>query len=507
MRKLGVLLHITSLYGRDLIGTLGKASHEMLHKLKSANISVWQVLPICPSGYGNSPYSSPSLFAFNPLLIDIDALREEDLIDEKDCDKYFSLVANIRAKDNFNDCVVYYDFLRCKKIDTLKKAAIYTLKRFQLDKELKKEYDKFCERESFWLDDYAYFLALKENDGLNIQNIIKKFREKKEHDIKKCEIEKVLQFFFYRQWSIFKKSANKMGILLFGDLPIFPSYQSADVASNSKLFYLDKNDEPAFVAGVPPDYFSDTGQLWGNPLYNWDAMKEDGYRWWMERIKQSMELFDLLRLDHFRAFHSFWAIDGKASSAKDGQWILAKGSEFFSLLKKELGILPIIAEDLGIITDEVRNLKNDFGFMGMKILQFAFNASEYKNERVSCPYLPHNIEENSVAYTGTHDNDTTFGWIEKMPCDEKDFLLKYLNLNPVTSTEKITKALVRLAISSRASLAIIPIQDFCTLNSASRMNVPGTKDENWKWRMKEDALSESILQEIREISIVYGRNT
>lgn len=521
MRTLGTLLHITSLYGRDLIGTL-KDAVEILDTLKKAHIAVWQMLPICPVGYGASPYSSTSLFAGNIMFIDLDLLLEEGLLTKKLHQSYFNMIEERKNCKHFSAEHVDYSFICENKIPLLLECASNFLAKLKDNSSLKIEYETFCEKENYWLDAHATFTVLSQDK--NMKEIIALFKASNDTTFKKekknstiegregqIEKEKVLQFLFFRQWETLRQEAKKKGISLLGDLPIYPSYNSSDVAQNSNLFYLDEKGDATLVAGVPPDYFSPEGQLWGNPLYNWEKMKESGYDWWIKRIKHNLYFFDILRLDHFRGFHSFWAVPAGQVTAKNGSWIPAGAKDFFSslslALQKELGLteLPIIAEDLGIITQEVISLKNKFNLKGMKILQFAFNEHEYKSENVTNPYLPHNIEEKSVVYTGTHDNDTTKGWVEKLKSETRDFIRKYLGLKNISTDEDIVRGMIRACLSSRAELAIVPIQDFCLLGSESRMNIPGTAEGNWQWRMRDKMLKEDIINDIADTAVIYGR--
>jgi len=513
MRRLGVLLHITSLCGNDLIGSLGHEAIDMLETLKKAHISIWQMLPMCPIGYGASPYSSPSLFANNIFLINIEKLLEDNFITKEDYDHYFSLVEKRKKMAKFNKNKVDYSFLSQHKLPLLYKCATHFLEEIKNNKDVEFEYQTFCKDEEYWLLDYAIFSVLNNKVKLKMPNIIELYKMDKIDNVKKqhyeaIEKEKILQFLFFRQWANFKNEANKRNILLFGDLAMFPSYHSSDVASHSELFYLDKNNEAELVAGVPPDYFSSTGQLWGNPVYNWQKMKEDNYFWWRRRIKKELKLFDLLRLDHFRGFQAFWAIPSYENTAKNGSWMQAGGVDFFKSLQEELKTqeLPLIAEDLGIITHDVYSLKNTFGLKGMKILQFAFNVEEYKNKNVTSNYLPHNVEVNSIIYTGTHDNTTTLAFAKHLMPAEKEFITKYLGIKENSSAKIIAEHLVRLAISSPAKIAIIPMQDFCLLDESSRMNVPGAKDGNWEWRLSSAMFEECIIEKIRDMAILYSRH-
>ena len=555
MRKLGVLLHITSLYGKDLIGTLGEASFDMLERLHKANLSIWQMLPVCPVGYGASPYASPSLFAGNVLLIDAEELVRRGFIDEELCTSYFRQIeqhkngavlnracsANLSsntididisdfeklgcgcfASEKFASnegflhlsllsSAVDYKALDQHKIPFLHNCALQFLKKIKRDESLRNEYLAFCKEESVWLEDYANFSYL-EKQGFTVKDIIKMVKNGKIalaciDGGERKEVEKVLQFFFFKQWKVFKAKAEEKSILLFGDLPMFPSYHSCDVAFNSEYFCLDEEGEPTLVAGVPPDYFSAEGQLWGNPVYDWQKMETNHYEWWCNRIKHSLKLFDYVRLDHFRGFESFWGVTYGEKTAKNGKWVKAGGHRFFCVLKETLGYeqLPFVAEDLGIITDEVRVLKDAFHLKGMNVLHFAFNPSEYKSENVVSSYLPHNVDENSVIYTGTHDNNTTLGWLAEMQRDERQFVSEYVGAKRDASDEEVGRALIRLALFSRSEWAIIPMQDFCLLDGSARMNTPSTTQGNWEWRMSEEMFADAKAKEIANLAVLFTR--
>jgi len=528
MRRLGVLLHIASLYGRDLIGTLGRSSFDMLERLSEARLSIWQMLPVCPIGYGASPYASSSLFAGNVLLLDVEELAKEGLIDDRLCGDYFFQIQEYR--ENYacshslsqsdgliiNTAIrnkIDYEMLTQYKIPFLRECALSFLGKMKSDEHIREEYQSFCEQEVTWLDDYALFVVLARK-YVNVKDIIKKSKTARgklaciDNEMElELEVQKVLQFFFFKQWNTFKKKAQEMGILLFGDVPMFPSYDSADVVFNPDLFCLDNEGEPTFQAGVPPDYFSSDGQLWGNPVYDWEKMQEDDYAWWCKRIKHNLKLFDYLRLDHFRGFEAFWAVRQGEVTAKNGKWLEAGGYRFFEILTKTLGdkVLPLIAEDLGIITDKVRALKDSFHLKGMCVLHFAFNVAEYKAKNLTSTYLPHNVSEASVIYTGTHDNNTTVGWLSEIDSTTRNFVCEYVGVDSGKSDEEVCRALVRSAIFSRAEWAIIPMQDFCCLDGSARMNTPSTTQGNWQWRMSEDMFDKNIIRDIANMAVLFSR--
>lgn len=521
-RKSGVLLHPTSLPGTYGIGTLGDYAYKFVDWLSDASQSLWQILPLGPTGYGDSPYASFSTFAGNPLLIDLDKLLKRGWALKND----IKTASYIKKSGNVDfGSVVWW------KTPILKKCALYFLK--NASKDDKSLYSSFCKEKKSWLDDFSIFMSIKsvydkKANEEKVENSIwyeywpkelAKHNEdallewKKNHK-EDVEIYKVIQFFFEIQWSELKSYANDNGISIIGDIPIFVAIDSADVWANQKYFQLDKNGKPNCVAGVPPDYFSADGQLWGNPLYDWDEMKKSNYDWWLKRIKRIFELTDILRIDHFRGFESYWAVPFGEKTAKNGEWIKGPGIDFFKTIKRKLGDLPIIAEDLGVITDEVRALRDEANLPGMKVLQFAFSCSEAKENGMTNYFLPHMYENsNCVVYTGTHDNDTLQGWLENAD-DELAILVYEYSFGKKTDAENAKKAIlngtlrneiIKIAISSSASYCVIPMQDIIGYGNEARMNTPSTTGANWSWRMKSSDLKENAAEKLSFLTALYGR--
>lgn len=490
IRASGVLMHITSLPSKYGIGTLGDEAFKFVDFLKGAGQKYWQVLPIGQTGYGESPYQSFSSYAGNPYMIDLDCLCKDGLLSES-----FLQTIDFGTNDSYID----FDKIKEHRWEVLRIA-------FQnFDRENNKEFAKFCDENSWWLDDYVLFSALKlhfkddvwmkfpldvrvrKNCAINL------FRTLLNNDI---EFFKFVQFEFFKQWFSLKKYANNSGIYIIGDIPIYVALDSADVWSNPSVFKLDDSFTPTVVAGCPPDYFSELGQLWGNPIYDWSYLEKTGYKWWIDRIQYNTQIFDVIRIDHFRAFDSYYEIPFGALDAVNGQWCDGPGEGFFLAVKQKLGDVDIIAEDLGFVTDRVRGLIKSTGVPGMKILQFAFDLSG-KSE-----YLPHNIPKNSVVYTGTHDNDTVLGWAESTNLNVLNFAKRYAG---EYCSEPMNWSMIRLAYMSAGALAIIQMQDFLGLSSDARMNIPSTIGDNWKWRMSHDAISYGLMRKIRNITKIYGR--
>lgn len=522
-RRSGVILHPTSLAGDGGIGTLGKSAYAFIEWLKSAGQSLWQVLPLGPTGYGDSPYASFSTFAGNPLLIDLELLYEKGW-----CEKKALLLPDYIKKDGNVDfgAVVWW------KLPVLKEAALYFIK--NADNEAKELYKSFCKKNKEWLEMYASFMsikdfydkkALEEKPESSLWNVYwpkelarceKEAVElwKKEHK-DEIEVLKTIQFFFDYQWSCLKKKANEEGILLIGDIPIFVAPDSADVWANQKLFQLDKNGRLSAVAGVPPDYFSADGQLWGNPLYDWEAMKADKYSWWISRIKRIFELTDILRIDHFRGFEAYWSVPAGEKTAINGQWKKGPGLDLFNTIKRKLGDLPIIAEDLGVITDEVKELRDSCGFPGMKVLQFAFSKDEAEKNGMTNYFLPHTFNNaNCVMYTGTHDNDTLQGWLERINDDELLLVAQYIEgkelslekCQALVKNGSLRKDMIKTAFASIAEYTILPMQDILGVGNEGRMNMPSTTGTNWTWRMSKNALKTADAKYLALLSKLYARN-
>ena len=504
-RASGILLHPTSLPGSFGIGDLGPEAYKFADFLVAAGQSLWQVLPLGPTGYGDSPYACYSAFAGNTLLISPEELMREGLLDRSD-------LKNSQ--------------LPTKSVSTVDFGAVHQLKEQLLhrayerytkttDTRLRSAFETFAQNHGDWLEDYALFRALKDAHAGIAWNewepsLIRRTPtalERARAQLRpQVEAHMFFQFLFFRQWSALKSYCNERRISIVGDLPIFVAQDSADVWTNPEEFKLDKNGKPIVVAGVPPDYFSTTGQLWGNPLYNWDRMRSEGFTWWIARVRATLKVVDIARVDHFRGFAACWEIPGGDTTAERGQWVEAPGRELFTAIRKALGELPIIAEDLGVITPDVVALREQFGFPGMRILQFGF-GSDSKNID-----LPHNYVPNVVAYTGTHDNDTTVGWFHSVAGEgstrtakqierERKFCMDYLN----TDGEEIHWDLIRCVLGSVANTAIVPLQDLLGLGTEARMNLPNSTAGNWSWRFQSDALTDALAKRLKNLTQLYGR--
>ncbi len=497
IRKSGILLHPTSLPSKYGIGELGKEAYEFVDFLKRSKQTYWQILPLGPVGFGESPYQSFSAFAGNTLLISIDRLIDEGLLEKAD-------LADVPE-------------LSCDKISFCKVKSIknklfrIAYKRF-LSGRSKEDYKRFITENFYWLEDFALFMAIKEHFGFIAWNewdrdiamreagAVTRYKELLHADV---EYNKFLQYVFFKQWVSLKEYANKSGIEIIGDLPLFISNDSSDAWALPQLFEIDETGSPLKVAGVPPDYFSETGQFWGNPHYRWDAMKADDYKWWRDRFNILLKLVDIVRIDHFRGFESYWEIPGDEKTAVNGKWVLGPGVDFFSTIRSYMGELPIIAEDLGFITREVMELKDSFNFPGMKILQFTFGKGA--EER----FLPHNYEENSIVYTGTHDNDTTIGWLRKSLLEQPEAVEEmkaYLGIEFEIADEEFCWTLIETAYKSKSRTAIIPLQDILGLDTEARMNTPNTIGGNWDWRYKPEMLSDDVVDRLFKLSERYNRN-
>ncbi|MBY0230327.1 MAG: 4-alpha-glucanotransferase [Gemmataceae bacterium] len=489
-RSAGVLLHPTSLPGPYGIGDIGPAAHEWVAALASARQTWWQVLPLGPTGYGDSPYQSPSAFAGNPNLVSPDALAQEGLLDSSDL-----------SPPRFPTDHVDYGSVIGFKTALLEKAwANFNAGRAS---HLRAAFDDYRQREASWLDEFGLFMALKDAHGgiawhewpddLRLRKPAPLASAREAHRAAAGR-HAFTQFLFARQWATLRRFANERGIRLIGDIPIFVSGDSAEVWSRPELFKLDADRRPTVVAGVPPDYFSATGQLWGNPHYDYAAMRKDGYAWWAARFKSVLAQVDLVRLDHFRGFAAAWEVPAGQPTAIKGEWVTGPGADLLACMRKELGGLPIIAEDLGVITPDVRKLREDFGLPGMRILQFAFSGPDNR-------FLPHHFEFNTVAYTGTHDNDTTVGWYAALAGDERKFLRKYL---PWIGAD-IAGELTRMAWMSVADTAIVPLQDLLRLPTAARMNYPGKPSNNWRWRFAAGQVHAGVVTALGDLTALYSR--
>jgi 4-alpha-glucanotransferase len=491
-RAAGILLHPTSLPGRYGIGSLGATAYRFIDLLSECGQSLWQILPMGPTGYGDSPYACFSALAGNPLLIDLDQLAKEGDLNPED----------LASAPAFSEDFVDFGPVITYKQNMLKAAAQQF--RLHADSQRRQAYDSFCRQNADWLEDYALFIALKDVHNGAVWNTwewelvsrqseaLTVWREKLDEQL---FAQRYFQFQFFKQWSALKSYANEQDIKIVGDIPIFVAYDSVDVWANPELYYLDKHLKPTHVAGVPPDYFSATGQLWGNPLYRWDVMKQHNYDWWIQRFAHTLRTVDIIRLDHFRGFAAYWEVQAGEPTAENGQWVKGPGTRFFKALRKRLGELPIIAEDLGHITPDVMRLRDRFEFPGMNILQFAFGSD------AGNPYLPHNLRANSIIYSGTHDNDTTVGWYETREEEELDTIHAYLG----PTGEPIHWALIRAAYRSVADTAIIPMQDILGLGTQARMNTPGKLGGNWAWRFHLGDLHADDYEKLRAMAVIYGR--
>ncbi|MEG1847212.1 MAG: 4-alpha-glucanotransferase [Lachnospiraceae bacterium] len=490
MRRSGILMPISSLPSRYGIGSFSKEAYRYLDFLKKAGQSYWQILPLGPTGYGDSPYQSFSTFAGNPYFIDLDTLVEEGYLTKAACRK---------CDFGDNEESIDYELLYRSRFNLLYQAY----EKSDIGK--KEEFQSFIRENHFWLDDYALFMSIKNAEHgksfIEWEEPIKKrdpetiarYREQYAIEI---EFYQFQQFEFSKQWEKLKKYANDLHIEIIGDIPIYVAFDSADTWANPELFQFDQNLTPLAVAGCPPDAFSETGQLWGNPLYRWDYHKKTGYEWWMKRIAYSYKLYDVVRIDHFRGFDEYYAIPYGHLTAEHGKWKKGPGLDFFKVMKATLGTKRVIAEDLGFLTPSVLKLVKDSGYPGMKILQFAFDSREESD------YLPHNYVRNSVVYTGTHDNDTTVSWYQKLDKADKKLAKTYLDIQDDTH---VTWTFIKAALASVSETAIIPMQDYLELDDTARINTPSTLGNNWKWRMKKDAMRAPLAGQIRELTRIYSR--
>lgn len=492
-RSSGILLHPTSLPGPYGIGDIGPSAIRWLDFLAESGCGLWQVLPLGPTGYGDSPYQSFSAFGGNPYLISPDWLLEDGFLKKED----------LRDPPDFPPERVDYGEVIPWKIKLLDKA----FQRFPSNPSaaVLQELDEFRSRQASWLEDYALFMAIKESRGggswSNWPVALRK-REPEALEAAREQVEEAVdrfvfqQFVFFRQWGRAKTYANELGIKIIGDIPIFVAHDSADVWANLDLFYMDSNGHPTVVAGVPPDYFSPTGQLWGNPLYKWPVHQARGYEWWINRFKAVLQFVDIVRLDHFRGFAGYWEIPAGNPTAEFGRWVPGPGKDFLQAVERGLGSLPIIAEDLGLITPDVIELRDAFDLPGMKVLQFAFSSGP------GDAFLPHNYQKNFVVYTGTHDNDTAAGWFSSASPGERRFASRYLLLE---SEDEISWKLIRAAWSSVGVFALAPLQDFLELGSEARMNFPGKAGGNWAWRFLESDLNDELCEKVRGFNFLYQR--
>jgi 4-alpha-glucanotransferase len=493
-RASGVLLHVVSLPSPYGIGDVGPAALAWVDRLHEAGQSWWQALPLGPTGYGNSPYQSLSSFAGNELLISPDGLIEDGLLRASDCEG-----------NSFSAAVIDYDAVIPFKHRLLETAWANSSAGARRD--LRPLFDQFCHDQVHWLEDYALFRALKaeHNNAYYLEwpaDLVRRvpaaLAQARRNLRDKIDQVRFAQFLLFRQGERLRAHARAKGVRLIGDLPFFVSPDSSDVWANPELFLLDEQHRARFVAGVPPDYFSAQGQLWGNPIYDWDAVRRTGYRWCLDRLRALLAHVDMIRLDHFRGFAAAWHVPIGAATAETGQWVPGPGADFFCTAEKELGALPFIAEDLGLITQDVCALRDRFGLPGMRVLQFAFDGKSNN------PHLPRNYTPNMVVYTGTHDNATTRGWFEALPTQQRQYLWNYLK-RPAGEGREVASALINLAWSSVAALAIAPLQDILNLGSDARMNLPGRAEGNWRWRCTEDLLTPAGFQWLHDLTKTANR--
>ena len=493
-RSSGILLHITSLPGAFGIGDLGPEAHDFLDFLKDSGHSWWQLLPLTPTDgiYSHSPYSSHSAFAGNTLLISPELLEEDGYLQLKD----FSKPKEISSQKVIFETVVTYK-------DKLFDAAFKGFRRKNI---ADLEYQEFATRHAFWLDNYCLYLALREKyENTNWVDWPQELRDRDPVAMKEAEQEleekiqkeKFIQFLFYSQWKKFSEAAHQKGIKLFGDIPFYVNHDSADCWANPEYFKLDEEKKPTHVSGVPPDLFSKTGQLWGTPVYDWKELKNKHFDWWVTRLRQNLLLFDVVRLDHFRAFSAYWEVPAGEKTAIHGTWTKTPGNDFFKLLQKEFPEMPFVAEDLGSLDQPVYDLLEKFNFPCMKVLQFAFGDDNSEN-----PYLPYNHTRNSVVYTGTHDNNTTLGWYRNSGKAEKEHLKEYVGRS--ISAQNVHQVFHRLALKSVSNLAVVPLQDIVGLGEEALMNVPGSTEGNWTWRITSEEMPQNT-EELRHLNKLFGR--
>lgn len=504
-RSSGVLLHPTSLPGPYGIGDLGPEAFAFIDWLAAAGQRVWQVLPLGPTGYGDSPYQLFSAFAGNPLLISPDALVEEGLLNALD----------LASHPPFPEETVDYGAVVAWKMPLLERA--WRNFRGSAVGAALRDYETFQTAHAQWLDDYALFISLKAAHGgqavwtewepgirAREPEAVRRWSQRLADAIDQARF---FQYLFYRQWQAIRRRCREREIRIMGDLPIYVAHDSADVWAHPQFFLLDERGRPLRVAGVPPDYFSATGQLWGNPIYHWDALAETGYAWWVERFRAALEQFDFLRVDHFRGFEAYWEVPAGARTAIDGRWVPGPGAALFRALRESLGALPVVAENLGVITPGVEALREEFGFPGMSILQFAFGKDPQGPD-----FRPHNYTRNRVAYTGTHDNDTVIGWwtstgerdstrTAEDVVKEKAFAREYLD----TDGRDMHWVLIRTLMASVADTVLFPVQDVLGLGSEARMNMPGTSSGNWRWRLRPGALDAGVTERLRRLAEIYDR--
>ena len=490
IRESGILLPIFSLPSKYGIGCFSKEAYKFIDFLEKTGQSYWQILPLGPTGYGDSPYQSFSTFAGNPYFIDLEELISEELLTREEC---------ARIDFGTNEEHIDYEKIYFARFKILRLA----FQRFVEDD----DFHLFSEENDWWLADYSLYMAIKnKHNGISWHQWPNALKNRESKALKKASEELAeevsfydfLQFVFYKQWNALHNYARKRRINIIGDIPIYVAFDSADSWANPELFQFDEGNNPIAVAGVPPDLFSDTGQLWGNPLYDWEYHKQTDYAWWFNRIKHTFSLYDVVRIDHFRGFDEYYAVPAGAKDATNGSWEAGPGIDFFKELATKLGDLPIIAEDLGLLTPSVLQLLEDTKFPGMKVLQFAFDS------RASDTYLPHTYQRNCVVYTGTHDNDTTRGWYKKAPRNTRKFAKEYLHMFDLNQS-RISWHFIKAAMASVADLCIIPLQDYLCLGGEARINMPSTVGDNWTWRLHRKKINTRVAKEIIATTKLYGR--
>lgn len=492
MRESGILLPVFALPSEYGIGCFSKEAYEFVDQLKKAGQSKWQILPLGPTGYGDSPYQSVSTFAGNPYFIDLETLIDKKLLTKEECES-----CDWGGSESYVD----YEKMYLSRYKLLRKAYE------RADLKNDPDYMVFLKKEKDWLLDYCLFMAIKNaQNGKCWIDWPEELKDRHSKAVKEAEKElaeevgfySFQQYCFTTQWNKLKEYANEKGIQIIGDVPIYVALDSSDAWANPEMLQFDEDYNPKAVAGCPPDAFSESGQLWGNPLYDWKKLKKDNYGWWVQRMSHSLKLYDVVRIDHFRGFDEYYAIPYGDETAENGEWEKGPGMELFRALHKEIKELRVIAEDLGFLTESVLEMLKESGFPGMKVLQFAFDGSEDSS------YLPYKYDSNCVVYTGTHDNETTKGWLENLQGHDLKFVREYINCYEQPVNDCVW-ALIRTALSSVAELAIIPIQDYLCLGNEARMNAPSTLGDNWKWRLTKNQISETTLYHMREVTRIYGR--
>ncbi|MBQ9632649.1 MAG: 4-alpha-glucanotransferase, partial [Lachnospiraceae bacterium] len=495
MRASGVLLPIFSLPGKYGIGCLSKGAYEFVKYLKKAGQTYWQILPVGPTSFGDSPYQSFSTFAGNPYFISLESLIRQGLLDVEECEE---------ADLGEDETDIDYGKLYENRYPLLRKAFHRSHIATNID------FRRFKDRNRWWLQDYCLFMSIKDSeDGASYQEWEEPLRLREREALRSFAAKHKenmlfyawLQYEFFLEWSRFKRFANSQGIRIIGDIPIYVAEDSADAWAKPELFQFDEDCRPIRVAGCPPDAFSETGQLWGNPLYDWDYHAATGYKWWIRRMKAALSMYDVVRIDHFRGFDSYYSIEAGAETAEDGYWEEGPGTDLFTVMSEELGTLHVIAEDLGLITDSVREMVKDTGYPNMKVLQFAFDARERKEGVEPNEYLPFAYDRNCVVYTGTHDNETLMGYLDGIGKAERKVILNYLGLRR-GSDKDLAKGLIRAAMASTADTCIIPMQDYLYLGGEARINTPSTVGENWRWRLTRDMLTRKVRKQMKQLTKV-----